>query len=65
MKTRTETGPQPHYTRRSLADRWVCSTETLKRMEKAGKLPFLKLGKSVRYRHEVITDIEAQAEANR
>jgi hypothetical protein len=34
-------------------------------MEKAGKLPFLKLGKAVRYRREVVAHIEAQAEAHR
>ena len=54
-----------HYTRRSLAARWQCSTETLKRREKAGQLPFLKLGKSVRYRSDVIEKIEAQAEVSR
>lgn len=55
----------PHYTRRTLAARWQCSIETLKRREKAGHLPFLKLGKSVRYRADVIERIEAQAEVAR
>jgi len=61
MSTNNQT---PHYTRRSLAERWQVSTETLKRREKAGKLPFLKLGKSVRYRSDVVERIESQAEVN-
>jgi hypothetical protein len=43
-------------TRKGLADRWQLSTETLKKRERCGLLPFLKLGKGVRYR---ISDIEA------
>jgi hypothetical protein len=48
--------------RRHLADRWGVSKETLKRREKAGELPFLKLGKVIRYRLADIEQIEAQAE---
>jgi hypothetical protein len=48
--------------RRHLAARWALSVETLKRREKAGSLPFLKLGKAVRYRLADIELIEAQAE---
>lgn len=55
----------PHYTRQSLAERWQVSTETLKRREKAGLLPFLKLGRGVRYRAEDIEKIESQAEVKR
>ena len=51
----------PHYTRRTLSERWQCSIETLKRREKAGKLGFLKLGKSVRYLPEEIERIEREA----
>jgi hypothetical protein len=43
-------------TRKELAHRWKASTETLKRRERAGILPFLKLGRGVRYR---ISDVEA------
>jgi len=49
------------FTRRTLAERWVKSTMSLKRMEKAGLLPFLKLGRDVRYRHEDIERIEREA----
>ena len=52
-------------TRRNLAARWVVSLETLKRREKAGILPCLKLGRGVRYRIEDIERIEAQAEVRR
>jgi hypothetical protein len=48
--------------RRHLAARWAVSKETLKRREKAGTLPFLKLGKAVRYWLTDIEQIEAQAE---
>lgn len=54
-----------HYTRRTLSQRWAVSTETLKRREKAGKLPCLKLGKSVRYRIEDIERIEREALVSR
>jgi hypothetical protein len=55
----------PLFTRRKLAWRWSCSLETLKRAERAGKLPFLKLGRGVRYRREVIEAIEREAEVTR
>jgi predicted DNA-binding transcriptional regulator AlpA len=48
--------------RRHLASRWAVSKETLKRHERAGKLPFLKLGRVVRYRLSDIEQIEVQAE---
>ena len=37
-------------TRKGLADHWQLSTETLKRRERCGLLPFLKIGRGVRYR---------------
>jgi hypothetical protein len=49
-------------TRRELADRWSMSTETLKRRERCGILPFLKLGRGVRYRLGDIEHLEANAE---
>ena len=55
----------PMLTRRDLAARWVVSQETLKRREKDGILPCLKLGRGVRYRLEDIERIEAQAEVRR
>jgi hypothetical protein len=48
--------------RRCLSGRWSLSIETLKRREKAGILPFLKLGRGVRYRLTDIERIEQQAE---
>ena len=50
------------FTRRNVAARWQCSIETLKRAERAGKLPFLKIGRGVRYRREVIEQIEKESE---
>ena len=49
-------------TRRLLADRWSMSTETLERREKAGILPFMRLGRGVRYRLRDIEALEADAE---
>ena len=51
--------------RRGLASRWGCSIETIKRRERAGILPRLKLGRGVRYRLSDIEKIEAQAEVSR
>jgi hypothetical protein len=48
--------------RRQLADRWQLSTETLKRRERCGVLPFLKLGRAVRYRLADVEHLEAEAE---
>lgn len=53
---------QPYYTRRTLSTRWVCSIETLKRMERAGRLPHLKIGRGTRYRPSDIERIEREAE---
>ena len=50
------------WTRKNVKDRWQCSLETLKRKEKAGLLPFIKIGKFVRYRREAIEAIERQGE---
>jgi hypothetical protein len=49
-------------TRKGLADRWQLSTETLKRRERCGLLPFLKLGREVRYRLADVEHLEAEAE---
>jgi hypothetical protein len=52
-------------TRRLLAERWSVSRETLKRRERAGLLPFLKLGRDVRYRLDDIERIEKEARVSR
>jgi hypothetical protein len=49
-------------TRKELSDRWQLSTETLKRRERCGVLPFLKLGRGVRYRISDVETLEADAE---
>jgi hypothetical protein len=49
-------------TRKELSDRWHLSIETLKRRERCGLLPFLKLGRGVRYRLADIERLEAEAE---
>ncbi len=48
--------------REELANRWSFCVETLKRWEKAGKLPFLKLGKQIRYRLSTVEQIENGSE---
>ena len=48
--------------RQKLAVRWECSTETIKRREKAGILPSLRLGGLVRYKLADVEKIEQQAE---
>ena len=54
-----------HLNRRSLAERWLCSTETIKRRERAGILPCLKIGRGILYRLSDIEKIEAEAEVTR
>ena len=49
-------------TRRGLSDRWQLSVETLKRRERAGLLPCLKLGRGVRYRLSDVERVEADAD---
>jgi hypothetical protein len=49
-------------TRRELSDRWKLSVETLKRRERSGILPCLKLGRGVRYRLSDVEHLEADAE---
>ena len=49
-------------TRRELSDRWKLSVETLKRRERSGILPCLKLGRGVRYRLSDVEQLEADAE---
>jgi excisionase family DNA binding protein len=44
--------------RKELADRWGFCIETLKRWEKAKKLPFIKIGKQVRYLLSEVEKIE-------
>ena len=48
-------------TRRELSGRWKLSVETLKRRERRGLLPCLKLGRGVRYRLSDIEQLEADA----
>jgi hypothetical protein len=53
--------------RRQLAERWAVSKETVKRKEKAGILPVLKLAgcRDARYRLADIQHIEQEAEVLR
>lgn len=64
MKHATETAShhnEVYFTRRELAARQKVSIETLKRWEKAGLLPFYKLGKEVRYHRDDVLRIEKSA----
>ena len=69
MKSTSETKRAPNaetpFTNRPrLAERWFCSTMKLKRMERAGLLRPLKIGKDVLYRMSDVERIEQQAEAS-
>jgi predicted DNA-binding transcriptional regulator AlpA len=44
--------------RKQLAERWGLTTATLKRREKDGSIPFIKLGREVRYKLKDIEQIE-------
>ena len=51
-----------HLSRQQLSARWQCSTETIRRREKAGILRSRRLGGLVRYKLADIEHIEQQAE---
>ena len=52
-------------TRSQLVARWQVSRELLKRRERAGILPVLKLGRDARYKLSDIERLEAEAEVRR
>jgi DNA-binding XRE family transcriptional regulator len=52
-------------TRAKLAERWSVSRETIKRREKDGTLPVLKLGRDARYRLSDVLRLEREAEVRR
>jgi hypothetical protein len=64
MKKANQTPPlsAQFLKRKTLRQRWDCSLQTLVRREKAGLLPFLKIGSSVLYRLSDVELIEAAAE---
>lgn len=41
-----------------LCARWICSADTLRRLRKAGLLPFFRAGRNVRYRLEDVEQYE-------
>jgi hypothetical protein len=52
--------------RETLAARWCCSTETIKRMEKRGEIERIQLGpRAVRYRLADVIQIEGARSAGR
>ena len=51
--------------RKELASRWGVCIETLKRWEKSGRLPFVKMGQRLkRYRLSDVTRLEAEMHVN-
>ena len=62
VQTQTPDRAARLLTRKELSGRWQLSTETLKRRERCGLLPFMKLGKGVRYRFSDIEHLEGDAE---
>ena len=52
--------PSELISTRELAELWSCSTRHIERLKLENGLPFLKLGKSLRFRR---SDIEAWLEA--
>jgi hypothetical protein len=66
MRTRQLPEKEPHFlTRRELAERWRVSIETLKRRERTGKLPSLRLGREARYRMADVLRLEMEGEVLR
>jgi hypothetical protein len=61
---RKNTEPTHTLSRQTLAMRWECSIETVKRREKAGVLKSYRLGGLVRYKLSDVERIEQQAEVS-
>jgi hypothetical protein len=63
QEQRDKTSKQPlvFLTRKELAERHRVSIESLKRLERAGRIRYLKLGRGVRYR---ISDVIAYEQAS-
>jgi len=61
----TTENPTVQLLTRELSRRWNLSVETLKRWEKSGKLAFFRLGKEVRYRINVVEQIENTSEVSK
>ena len=61
MPKHTNEETQKLVSRKWVAERHGCSTETIKRKERAGLLPALKLGRLVRYRIEDVLKYEEGA----
>ena len=59
-KTQTSQAVQ-RLTRGNVSERWQVSKMTFKRLERAGRLPALKIGRTVRYRLADIERIEAES----
>lgn len=55
-----EPGDAKYLTRKELALRWKCSMMTLRRKMRAGKLPFSKMGRTVRIAMVDVLRIEAE-----
>jgi len=51
--------------RRQLCERWQVSRELIKRRERSGVLPVLKIGRDARYRLRDVERIEQEAEVRR
>ena len=62
MKTHTLLKDEILLSRKTLATRWAVHPETIKRIEKRGKLNALQLGGQVRYRLSEVIQHEAQSE---
>lgn len=51
-------------TQEQLAKRWLCSTMKVRRMMRAGSVPYIQLGRSVRFDLEDIKQVEARGRVN-
>lgn len=56
--------PSPFLTKAQLAKRWLCSTMKVQRMMRSGSLPYIHLGRSVRFDIADIMRVETQGRMN-
>lgn len=64
-KTDAARSDSPQFlTIRQLGARWGCCKMTVHRMMKRGEVPFIKLGKNVRFDLEDVKQVEARGRVN-
>ncbi|MFD1341448.1 helix-turn-helix domain-containing protein [Litorisediminicola beolgyonensis] len=55
---------RPPHTPDSLADRWACSSETVRQLCRSGQLKHFRVGRMIRISAEAVDEFEARSAAD-